>query len=141
MTGAHDPVLDNVGEDDDSQEVSVDAPPESMEPVTNDHLQEPETLEYELNQITYSLEENLHEIPLPGPDQPQLLAKKLTEMMEVSQQKGCAPAAVPQPVATPCRNDASHAKSSSRAEPLHRLKAHEDQIDKTYVFSAPQCHP
>lgn len=59
-----------------------------------------EEVHYELNQLMETLETNLPENAIPGPDQPQVLAKS----PKAKEDLGDSLPAASQPIATPCRS-------------------------------------
>ena len=79
----------------DSQAESQDM--EEMESHMVPAEQEEDPMAFEMNQVYDSLEQNLPEVPLPGPDRPQVLGSR-TESKEIE-----TPA--PRPVSTPCRGN------------------------------------
>ena len=92
-------------------------------PVPDDRLEEPDPIEFELNQIMDTLQQNLPEIAFQGPEKPQVLGIKPSD-------GGCAPERSSLPVPTPCRAESRgpEVDPAMTRSSLKSLKAHEDGV-------------
>lgn len=117
---------------DDMQEVKelpVEAPVQQYQELNLDTQQE---MEDHLNQVMDSLVDQLPAIPLPQPEQPQLLpAERPPAAAKLYEGKG-APGP---PVPTPCRTGTTTpCVESGGGVPLKSLGAHEDGVLKNMCF-------
>ena len=119
---------------DDSQEVSelpVEEPVQQYQVLNLDPQQQ--EVEDHLNQVMDSLVEQLPEIPLPQPEQPQLLPAERPPAAKLDDGKGDHTPRPPGP--TPCRTGTNTpVVGSAGGVPLKSLGAHEDGVLKHMCF-------
>ena len=106
------------GCDDSQGPESGDRP---VAPLPDDRPQESDPVVFELNQIMDTLQQNLPDIPVGGPEKPQTLGSKPSD-------GGCSQERSSLPVPTPCRADSKgpEVDPAKTTPALKTLKAHED---------------